>query len=118
MHVTTDQAIEVTAIPAESGKPQLTHRCPTCKVALWSLYGDRGDYFRAVKVGTLDDSAQMPPDCHIFTSTKLPWVTLSDRPAFEGPPKKAEFWSQESLDRFENALERMKLAQAAEKLKL
>jgi len=35
-----------------------------------------------VRVGTLDDPAQLPPDIHIFTSSKQPWVVLpGDTPA-------------------------------------
>jgi hypothetical protein len=31
-----------------------------------------------VRVGTLDDPAALPPDVHIFTRTKLPWVRLPE----------------------------------------
>ena len=31
---------------------------------------------RFIRVGTLDDPDQLPPDVHIFTSTKQPWVQL------------------------------------------
>ena len=31
---------------------------------------------RFVRVGTLDDPDQLPPDVHIFTSTKQSWVQL------------------------------------------
>jgi hypothetical protein len=29
-----------------------------------------------VRIGTLDDPAAMPPDVHIFTRSKLPWIEL------------------------------------------
>jgi len=36
------------------------------------------DLIRFIRVGTLDEPDQLPPDVHIFTSTKQPWVNLSD----------------------------------------
>jgi hypothetical protein len=53
-----------------------------------------------VRVGTLDDPARLPPDIHIFTSTKQPWVVIP-----EGASAVAEFydrkayWPSESLER-------------------
>ncbi|MGH7081481.1 MAG: GFA family protein, partial [Acetobacteraceae bacterium] len=63
--------------PSESGKGQRIARCPHCHVALWSNYGGLGDRVRFVRVGTLDQPDQLPPDIHIFTASKQPWVTLS-----------------------------------------
>jgi hypothetical protein len=34
------------------------------------------ELIRFIRVGTLDDPDQLPPDVHIFTSTKQPWVNL------------------------------------------
>jgi len=67
-------------IPSPSGKGQTIARCPKCKVAVWSNYfmGGIKDLIRFIRVGTLDEPDQLPPDVHIFTSTKQPWVNLSD----------------------------------------
>jgi len=69
---------EVT-VPSRSGKGQRIARCPNCQVAVWSHYlilsGGIGDAFRFIRVGTLDDPGSMPPDVHIYTSSKQPWVT-------------------------------------------
>ena len=55
---------------------------------------------RFVRVGTLDDPAQMPPDVHIFTRSKLPWVTLPEGvPAFEIYYETKKLWPAESLER-------------------
>ena len=62
--------------PSNSGKGQKITRCPKCHVALWSNYAGAGDAVRFVRVGTLDDPDRLPPDIHIFTSTKQPWVVL------------------------------------------
>jgi len=68
-------------VSSPSGKGQVIARCPNCQVAVWSnyliLFGGVGDAARFVRVGTLDDPGGMPPDVHIYTSSKQPWVTLS-----------------------------------------
>ncbi|MGZ3455187.1 MAG: GFA family protein [Polyangiales bacterium] len=56
-------------------------RCPKCRIAVCSNYGG-GDKVRFVRVGTLDDPDRFPPDVHIFTMSKQPWVQLSSAPAF------------------------------------
>ena len=54
-------------------------------VAVFSSYLARQGKLRNIRAGTLDQPDKCPPDVHIFTSSKLPWVTLnSDVPVFEG----------------------------------
>ena len=87
--------------PSASGKGQKITRCPSCHVALWSNYSGSGDKVRFMRVGTLDDPAAMPPDIHIFTSTKQPWVVLP--PAARAVPefyKPRETWPKETQERF------------------
>ncbi|HYD37147.1 MAG TPA: GFA family protein [Allosphingosinicella sp.] len=64
------------AVTGTSGKPQAIFRCPECATALWSHYPGAGPKLAFVRVGTLDDPARFPPDIHIFTSAKLPWLEL------------------------------------------
>jgi hypothetical protein len=91
----------VVDIPSNSGLGQQISRCPRCQVALWSNYGGRGDIIRFVRVGTLEDPSQAPPDIHIFTSTKLPWVALpAGVPAMTEYYDRKHYWPQESLERF------------------
>ena len=91
---------EVIDTPTESGKGQLISRCPTCKVALWSVYSGAGPRFRFVRVGTLDNPDDYPPDIHIFTESKQPWVVLPDGvPVRERYYRRDDYWSQESLER-------------------
>lgn len=73
-HIAAEPEIIVT--PSVSGKGQRIARCPNCKIALWSNYPQAGSAVRFVRVGTMDDPGAYPPDIHIFTSTKLPWVTF------------------------------------------
>ena len=92
--------VEVVDTPSNSGKGQKIARCPTCRIALWSNYAGAGDAVRFVRVGTLDDPDRFPPDVHIFTSSKQPWVVLPPgTPAFAEYYKSADVWPQESLER-------------------
>lgn len=63
-------------VVGSSGKPQTIFRCPGCKVALWSHYPGAGPKLAFVRVGTLDEPERLPPDIHIYTSTRLPWLQL------------------------------------------
>ena len=92
--------VEVINTPSLSGKGQKIARCPKCRVALWSNYAGAGDAVRFVRVGTLDEAARFPPDIHIFTSSKQPWVVLPEgAPAVPEFYKIAERWPKESLER-------------------
>ena len=91
-------------LPSLSGKGQVFWRCADCGVTVWSNYADSGPKFNFVRVGTLDDPSCAPPDIHIYTSTKQPWVILP-----EGVPAVAEFykpadtWPPEGIARFKAA---------------
>src|ERR1700733_10377867 len=87
------------AMPTDSGRPHDVHRCVRCGTALWSQYGGVAA-LRFVRVGTLDDPAALPPDVHISTRSKLPWVTLPPTvPTFEAYYSSRELWPAESLAR-------------------
>ena len=72
----TGAAPELVMTPSASGKGQEIARCPTCRVALWSHYAGSRQRTAFVRVGTMDDPARCPPDVHIYTSSRLPWVVL------------------------------------------
>jgi hypothetical protein len=92
--------VEVVDTPSNSGKGQKIARCPKCHIALWSNYGGAGDVVRFVRVGTLDEPDRLPPDIHIFTSSKQPWVVLpAGMPAVEEYYERADYWPKESLER-------------------
>ena len=91
-------------VPADSGRPHDIYRCPKCQIALWSDYGGR-PLIRFVRVGTLDEPSALPPNAHIFTRSKLPWVGLpKDVPAFEVYYDMKTLWPKESLARREAIL--------------
>lgn len=91
---------EVVNTPSNSGKGQKILRCPTCRIALWSHYAGAGDRVRFVRVGTLDEPDRLPPDIHIFTSSKQSWVVLAPgTPAVPEYYDRNEHWPKESLAR-------------------
>ena len=86
--------------PSNSGKGQKIARCPDCRIALWSNYAGAGDALRFVRIGTLDEPDRLPPNIHIFTSSKQPWVVLP--PGVAAVPEyydRNEHWPKESLAR-------------------
>lgn len=90
---------EPVAVPTPSGRPHDVYRCPACRTAVWSDYGRRPS-LRFVRVGTLDEPAALPPDAHIFTRSKLPWVVLpTAAPAFDVYYDMQTQWSPDSLAR-------------------
>jgi hypothetical protein len=93
-------AVERIDTPSNSGKGQVISRCPRCRIAVWSNYGGGGDAVRFVRVGTLDEPDRLPPDIHIFTESRQPWIVLpADAPAVPQYYKASEYWPRESLDR-------------------
>ncbi|MFO1322961.1 MAG: GFA family protein [Burkholderiales bacterium] len=92
--------LDVVDTPSASGKGQKISRCPKCRVAVWSNYAGAGDAVRFIRVGTLDQPDRCPPDIHIFTSTKQPWVVLPPgTPAVPEYYKASEMWPAASLAR-------------------
>jgi hypothetical protein len=90
---------EAVAVPTDSGRPHTIHRCPNCKTAVWSHYGGRAA-MSFIRIGTLDDPAALPPDVHIYTRSKVPWVTLpANIPSFEVYYDARQVWPAASLER-------------------
>jgi hypothetical protein len=91
---------EVVDTPSASGLGQKIARCPTCRVAVWSNYSGAGPAVRFVRVGTLDEPDRLPPDIHIFTASKQPWVVIPEGAA--AVPEyydREQYWPPESLAR-------------------
>jgi hypothetical protein len=91
---------ELIDTPSESGAGQQIARCPRCRIAVWSHYAGAGPLVAFVRVGTLDDPDRLPPDIHIFTASKQPWVVLP--PGARAVPEYYErdaVWSPQALAR-------------------
>ena len=98
--------VEVVRVPSPSGKGQKISRCPRCRIAVWSNYGGAGDAIHFVRVGTLDEPDRFPPDIHIFTSSKQPWVVLPPgTPAVPEYYKMVDTWPEASQERRAAAIE-------------
>jgi len=86
--------------PSNSGKGQTILRCPKCRVAVWSHYAGAGDAVCFVRVGSLDEPDRLPPDIHIFTASKQPWVVLPEgTPAVPEYYDARQYWPPDSLAR-------------------
>ena len=75
----TSGTVEEYSVPTPSGTGQDIIRCTKCKVAVWSHYNMGGPLRRLVRfirVGTLDNPDEFPPNVHIYTCSKQPWVIL------------------------------------------
>jgi len=83
-----------------TGKPHEVFFCGTCGTYVWSRYHIVPTDCLFVRAGTLDNPAAVKPDVHIFTRTKLPWLSLpKDALAFESIYQLKDVWSAESLER-------------------
>ena len=90
-------------VPRDDGTTQTIFRCPTCRVAVFSQYGR--PEVRFVRAGTLDDPSSVAPDVHIYTRSKVPWVTLPESvPAFEVYYDSKILWPEASLARLRSVM--------------
>ena len=86
----------------DDGSAQRIFRCPDCEVAIYSEYGR--PEVRFVRAGTLDDPAAVAPDVHIYTRSKVPWVTLPQSvPAFDVYYDSKALWPPDKLERLRAA---------------
>jgi uncharacterized protein YndB with AHSA1/START domain len=94
------QEPELVDTPSASGEGQTIARCPHCRVAVWSHYSGAGPLVKFVRVGTLDEPDRLPPDIHIFTSSKQPWVVVpGGTPAVPEYYDRENHWPAASLER-------------------
>ncbi len=94
-------------IPSNSGYGQTVHRCPACRVVLWSHYNAAKEKVAFVRVGTLHQPQLCPPDIHIYTTSKLPWVILDPAvPAMEEFYQRSKLWPAGSVERYRQCLGR------------
>jgi len=93
---------ELVDTPSASGAGQQIARCPRCRIALWSHYAGAGPLVSFVRVGTLDEPDRLPPDIHIFTASKQPWMVIP--PGMLSVPEyydREKVWPAQSLARRE-----------------
>ena len=77
-----------------------------CQVALWSYYPVFHDKVRFVRVGTLDEPDRLPPDVHIYTSSKQRWFELpANALAVDEYYITEDVWREKSLERRQALME-------------
>ena len=91
--------------PRDDGTVQRIYRCPSCQVAVFSEYGTPA--VRFVRGGTLDEPARVRPDVHIYTRSKVGWLTLPESvPTFDAYYDPKALWPAESLERLAAVMSR------------
>jgi hypothetical protein len=96
------QAIDA---PRDDGSVQRIFRCTRCQVAVFSEYSR--PEVRFVRGGTLDDPTGITPDVHVFTRSKVGWLSLPPAtPACDVFYDTKKLWPAESLRRLEAVLPR------------
>jgi hypothetical protein len=107
-------APELVLTPSASGQGQAIARCPRCRLAVWSHYAGAGPVVSFVRVGTLDRPDALPPDIHIFTQSKQPWVILPEGvPAVPEYYERELYWPADSLARRQALLPEIDAYQAS-----
>ena len=106
--------VEPIDTPSASGKGQKIARCPRCRIALWSNYAGAGAAVRFVRVGSLDEPDRLPPDIHIFTASRQPWVLIP--PGMPSVPEyydRDKYWPPASLARWREIVPMIEAYQAS-----
>jgi hypothetical protein len=105
---------EIVDTPSASGLGQKIARCPRCRIAVWSHYAGAGPVVKFVRVGTLDQPDHLPPDIHIFTESKQPWVVIPQ--GMSAVPEyydREKYWPADSLARRQAMLPQIEAYQAS-----
>ena len=77
--------------------------CAGCQVAVFSEYGRPELLY--VRAGTLDRPSGVTPDVHIFTRSKVGWITIPEStPAFDVLYDRTALWPPASLERLDAIL--------------
>jgi hypothetical protein len=105
--------VEEIKVASPSGAKQRIARCKDCRIAVWSNYlvmaDGLGEVVRFIRVGTLDKPEQLPPDVHIFASSRQPWLVLpADARVFDQYYVTPETWSKDSFERRQVLVQNLK----------
>ena len=92
--------VSSTEIKAGSGALCKTYFCTKCGTYLYTDYESAVGRMN-VRTKTLDESKEFPPQVHIFTKDKDPWLNLKDNViCFEKMYDPKTTWPKESLSRY------------------
>lgn len=85
----------------ESGRVSSNWGCPSCGYPVWTVYHSAPPGSLFVRAGSLDNPSAFPPDVHIFTRSKQPWLSIpAGVPSYETYYNFKDVWSQDSQQRF------------------
>lgn len=103
---------DASVFPLEGGCEMA--RRPKCRIAVGSNYAGAGPLIKFVRVGTFGEPDHLPPDIHIFTASKQPWVVIpAGAPTVHEYYDREKYWPAESLARRLAILPRLEEYQAA-----
>ena len=89
-----------TELKAGSGATSNAYFCTKCGTYIYTDYGSAVGRL-TVRTKTLDNSESFPPQVHIFTKDKDPWLKLTDDViCFEKMYDLKKTWPEESLKRY------------------
>ncbi|MDG2377040.1 MAG: GFA family protein [Woeseiaceae bacterium] len=84
--------------PTDAGGTAACYFCPTCGNRLYHVNPENPCIYR-LKPGGLDDTSQIQPQAHVWTSRAQSWVKLpDDLPVFETQPDLNEFFASQQVD--------------------
>ena len=96
--------VSSTELKAGSGASYKTYFCTKCGTYVYADY-DSAVGRLTVRTKTLDNSEKFPPQVHIFTKDKDPWLNLSeDVICFQEMYDPKKTWPEESLKRYSEYL--------------
>ena len=96
--------VSSTELKAGSGASYKTYFCTKCGNYVYADY-DSAVGRLTVRTKTLDNSEKFPPQVHIFTKDKDPWLNLSeDVICFKEMYDQKKTWPEESLNKYNEYL--------------
>lgn len=96
-----DEPVQQGESADENGNNSSGWGCATCGSSVWTIYHAAPPGAVFLRAGLLDDPSAFPPDVHIFTRSKQPWVSIPDDvPSFETYYDFRNTWSEESMQRY------------------
>jgi hypothetical protein len=100
--------VSSTELPTGSGAGYRAFFCNKCGVYLYCKY-NIGKGRLNIRTKTLDDPGMFPPQVHIFTKDKDPWLNLSENQnCFETAYDRDKTWPEESIKRYNEYLKTIK----------
>ena len=96
--------VSSTELKAGSGASCKTYFCAKCGTYVYADY-DSAVGRLTVRTKTLDNSEKFPPQVHIFTKDKDPWLNLSEGViCFQEMYDQKKTWPKESLNKYNEYL--------------